>query len=386
MSLDDLARDLASGAISRRTALRRLAAGALGIGLAATPSALAEELERGRCPKRRRCGRKCCPKGARCKNGKCKCKGGRVKCGRNCCALGEVCDGGECVPGLEGCADRVCGEAPNGDQCGSCGSGLICTPEGQCVGCLAPSDCPGADTECQTRTCVAGVCGTDFVAFGTVTAIQIPGDCQQNVCDGQGNISSVNDDTDVPEDGVACTTDTCVGGVPVHTPNHSVCEDGLTCTQNYCDSASGCQSIPADDGTACTDNGGSFCSGGTCVGACDGPGDCPSQASDCKTFTGCVEGVCSYTDDPSIGAQCTAGIGGCQRTGVIVCNGQGSTVCNAVEGTPRLETCNGIDDDCDGLVDEDFPDLGDACACSPGMTGVKVCRADGLGTECLCTG
>ncbi len=80
--LDDLARDLARGAISRRTALRRLAAGALGIGLAATPSALADELERGNCPKSRRCGKKCCPKGAKCKNGKCKCKGGKTKCGK----------------------------------------------------------------------------------------------------------------------------------------------------------------------------------------------------------------------------------------------------------------------------------------------------------------
>jgi len=37
------------------------------------------------------------------------------------------------------------------------------------------------------------------------------------------------------------------------------------------------------------------------------------------------------------------------------------------------ETCNGMDDDCDGSVDEDFPGLGDAC--NNGMQG--VCRATG---------
>lgn len=49
---------------------------------------------------------------------------------------------------------------------------------------------------------------------------------------------------------------------------------------------------------------------------------------------------------------CSAGVGGCARNGNIVCSGAG-TSCNAVAGEPQPEVCNGIDDNCDGTVDED---------------------------------
>ncbi len=51
-----------------------------------------------------------------------------------------------------------------------------------------------------------------------------------------------------------------------------------------------------------------------------------------------------------------------------------------------FERCNGADDDCDGAVDEDFPDLGDAC--DDGLVGIcrgtgnRVCNATEDGTEC----
>jgi Notch-like protein len=55
----------------------------------------------------------------------------------------------------------------------------------------------------------------------------------------------------------------------------------------------------------------------------------------------------------------------------------------------RFETCNGLDDDCDTFVDEDFTSLGAGCA-DTGIgvcqgTGVYECRADGAGTECVIT-
>ncbi|HUJ59878.1 MAG TPA: MopE-related protein [Kofleriaceae bacterium] len=57
-----------------------------------------------------------------------------------------------------------------------------------------------------------------------------------------------------------------------------------------------------------------------------------------------------------------------------------------IEDSVRSEVCNGLDDDCDGKIDEDFPNLGQPC--DNGLygicrgTGTYVCRADGTGTTC----
>lgn len=55
-----------------------------------------------------------------------------------------------------------------------------------------------------------------------------------------------------------------------------------------------------------------------------------------------------------------------------------------------VESCNGIDDDCDGVIDEGFADKGEACdngklgACR--VEGVMACTADGTGTACSASG
>jgi len=39
----------------------------------------------------------------------------------------------------------------------------------------------------------------------------------------------------------------------------------------------------------------------------------------------------------------------------------GPPLFETIAGTPAAERCNALDDDCDGVTDEDFTDLGDAC-------------------------
>jgi hypothetical protein len=396
--LDALARDLASGRISRRTALRRFLGGAAGLAL---PSVLIAEPALARCPRSRKCGSKCCPAGQHCKHGKCKCKGGLTKCGKQCCRADERCVDGKCASETAG---AVCGNnvAEIGEQCdgtdlrsATCatvgfGSGTLrcgadcrydtsgCTPPVVCgngvkedgevcdggdlggatcqslgfvsgtlacnancqsfdtSGCVMPqcstvSECPGTDTECRTRTCVSGTCGFSFAAAGTVLGAQTAGDCKKDVCDGAGGVVQANDDSDTPPSG-ACTHGGCANGVPTQTP--------------------------ANEGTACP--------GGTCS-----------------------SGVCGCTTCPNQGNPCTVGIGACQRTGTIICDGNCNSVCSATPGAPQPERCNNIDDDCDGVVDNGFPNKGQPCD-DGGVgicrgTGTYVCSPDGTGVICNIT-
>ena len=61
---------------------------------------------------------------------------------------------------------------------------------------------------------------------------------------------------------------------------------------------------------------------------------------------------------PSFGLPCTAGTGACEQPGSFVCVDIASLVevpsCDAVAGSPVGELCNGVDDNCDGSVDEPF--------------------------------
>ncbi|MCK6593226.1 MAG: hypothetical protein L6Q76_37190, partial [Polyangiaceae bacterium] len=80
--------------------------------------------------------------------------------------------------------------------------------------CAAPEDCPGTDTDCQTRTCVESKCGFEYAPSGTATSDQTPGDCLTSVCDGMGATTSENADADILDDQNPCTEDTCDAGQP----------------------------------------------------------------------------------------------------------------------------------------------------------------------------
>jgi len=73
--------------------------------------------------------------------------------------------------------------------------------------------------------------------------------------------------------------------------------------------------------------------------------------------------VCNNIDDDcngvvdngfAVGAAfpCTAGVGSCATTGPQRCSSYGGILCYAVPETPTPEVCNGLDDDCNGVVDD----------------------------------
>jgi hypothetical protein len=113
--------------------------------------------------------------------------------------------------------------------------------------------------------------------------------------------------------------------------------------------------------------------------------------------TGCVPAaeLCNGLDDDcdgvvdnvptDAGRACTAGTGACETTGEIACV-DGELVCDAVANAPTAEFCgNDVDDDCDGEIDEGFPNLGDSCTIGEGAcssNGTVVCSQDQLVAVC----
>jgi hypothetical protein len=134
------------------------------------------------------------------------------------------------------------------------------------------------------------------------------------------------------------------------------------------------------DGNCNADNQGNrySCQPRICDGEIGPTGEtCNGQDDDCDG--GADEGY-------GVGNSCTVGLGVCQRGGTIQCNGSGGASCVGTPGTPGTETCNGLDDDCDGTSDEDF-NLGASCSVGVGAcrrTGTIICDGNG-GTTCSAT-
>jgi len=103
--------------------------------------------------------------------------------------------------------------------------------------------------------------------------------------------------------------------------------------------------------------------------------------------------VCNEIDDNcnaqidegfNIGEACSGGVGTCQANGLIACLPNGTSACNAVVGNSTTELCDGLDNDCNAVIDNGF-DVGGACFVGIGVcqrTGTFICSVDGAGTTC----
>jgi len=80
-------------------------------------------------------------------------------------------------------------------------------------------------------------------------------------------------------------------------------------------------------------------------------------------------------DLPGVGITCGNEVGECTG-GTTLCQ-DGSIVCGAGAVNPTFEACNNLDDDCDGNVDENNPEGGLICGTNQGecIAGVQQCTA-----------
>lgn len=177
--------------------------------------------------------------------------------------------------------------------------------------------------------------------------------------------------------------------------NELVDEDlnGAACTM-----ASGCSGVTQCGGSSlscvfptntsskkpCTDCG----AGG--YQTCFGSGTTLSSVSACRPATPRVE-RCDQCDDDADGSVVTAGgqpmvrdcpeVGGCSTS---TCGFFGWGACTP----PRTEQCNGLDDTCNGQIDEGTCHVTTGCACQPKKCGDVPCgssQPDGCGGELNCS-
>ncbi|HYH99439.1 MopE-related protein [Hyalangium sp.] len=149
-----------------------------------------------------------------------------------------------------------------------------------------------------------------------------------------------------------------------------------------------------DDCNSCVDEGfniGQVCTVG--VGPCESSGtvQCAGLTSSaCSAVAGMpsaetCDGVDNNCDDAvdegfNVGQACTVGVGACQASGTIGCTAMGGASCNGAPGSPEQETCDGVDNDCDGVVDNGFA-LGGACTAGVGACKVSgTLQCDGMGS------
>ena len=292
-------------------------------------------------------------------------------------------------------------------DCGKCGGNCVVvhgTPECQNDGQLP---CDESNTHCAIAACDPGwvdldnsyATGCEYQCAPSNGGVEKCGDGLDNDCDGK--IDEADDLSQDPQIGVVCHGDPdgeCAtaphAGVTICQANQVVCSGPNLLVENQvletcngldddCDGA--IDDAPTDAGKSCGQSNFAPCVFGVlqcqtgalvCVGAvdpiaetCNGiDDDCDGAIDDAPMDAG---GQCGQTD---VGP-CSFGALACQG-GVLVCAG-------AVN--PVAETCNGVDDDCNGAVDDGVPGAGASC----GQSGTAPCALGAMqcqGGQMVCVG
>ncbi len=279
-----------------------------------------------------------------------------------------------------------CPTLPNPDQADADGDGRgdVCAHclEGRSERCDGlDDDCDGAIDEGADRVgeaCVTGLPGVcaegRLQCAGALRCAPVQAAAPE-VCDGLDN--DCDGDTDEATGGDACAT----GLLGICAAGATRCEDGVErCAPDTAPRPETCDAVDEDcDGAADEDTGGAPCVAAARGACADGRLICEAGVARCapaapapETCDGVDEDCDGAADEeaPAVGEGCDTGAPGPCGPGAWICL-DGRAQCRAEVG-PRAERCDGVDDDCDGRIDEAFPDLDAPCdtgaagLCGPG--------------------
>ncbi len=130
------------------------------------------------------------------------------------------------------------------------------------------------------------------------------------------------------------------------------------------------------------DSGGGFCGALCDDGACPDGFSCLSRATLAgDTIKQCVptDGQCECSDAAvaeAASTSCTVSNDAGTCSGQRTCTASGLTACDAQ--TPAVETCDGSDNDCDGDVDEDSTETCEVANAFGSCSGVRACVSGAL--------
>ncbi len=240
-----------------------------------------------------------------------------------------------------------------------------------------------------STTCISGVPGNSCVPLPPLASNDVTCDAVDDDCDGSVDEEYNAGNTSCGVGGCARTGFLgCVNGVEQNTcnpgnpaPNDGVCNaidddcDGPV-DEEFAVSTTNC-------GTGvCASTGQTSCTSGVAGNSCV-PGT-PTASTD-VLCNGLDEDCDGATDEEYAPHPESCGLGVCARTITTSCSGgvENATCVPGPQNEPTDAHCDGLDDDCDGPVDEDFVPFTTACGVGQcGRLGLVVCSNGALADQC----